>query len=407
MRSESASLAVELPFITRMPWHHRRLVDHLGRLQRGTLQVQFGDFAPFTLRGNEAGPEASILVRHPAALLRRLFWRGDLGFAEAFMAQEWDSPHPARLLELLALNADALAASGSRHGLAQLLVGARHWLNRNTRRGSRRNIAAHYDLGNDFYARWLDPGMTYSAAAFDRGGSLAEAQQRKYQRMLELIDAAPGAHILEIGCGWGGFAEHAARQGYRVTGITLSAEQLAFARERIARAGLRERVTLALCDYRDLEGQFDHVVSIEMFEAVGREYWSGYFETLQARLRPGGRAALQVITIDETRFDAYATNPGGFIQSYIFPGGMLPTRRHLREYAAAAGLEPGHEIAFGLDYADTLAQWDCAFARQTEWLDAHGYDERFRRMWHYYLAFCEAGFRSRHIDVVQTVLHKP
>jgi len=407
MRSQSASLAVELPFIAQMPWHHRRLAEHLARLECGSLQVQLGEFAPFTLRGSDPGPAASILVRRPGAILRRLFWRGDLGFAEAFMAGEWDSPNPAKLLELFARNRAALAASGSRHGIAQMLVGARHWLNRNTRRGSRRNIAAHYDLGNDFYAQWLDPSMTYSAAVFEPGDALVEAQQRKYRRMLNLINPAPGAHILEIGCGWGGFAEHAARLGYRVTGITLSAEQLAYARERIARAGLQDRVSLELRDYRDLDGEFDHIVSIEMFEAVGQAYWPGYFETLHARLRPGGRAALQVITIDEARFDAYATNPGGFIQTYIFPGGMLPTKRHLRDLAAGSGLSVGGEIAFGEDYADTLARWHCSFGRRTDWLEQHGYDARFRRMWRYYLAFCEAGFRAGQIDVVQTVLHRP
>jgi len=389
-----------------MPWHHRRLIEHLARLQRGSLRVQLGGFAPFTLNGSEPGPAASILVRRPGALLRRLFWRGDLGFAESFMAGEWDSSNPAKLLELFAVNRAALAATESRHGLAQLMIGARHWLNRNTRRGSRRNIAAHYDLGNDFYAQWLDPSMTYSAAVFEAGDTLRAAQQRKYKRMLSLIDPAPGAHILEIGCGWGGFAEYAAREGYRVTGITLSVEQLNYARERVARAGLQDLVTLELRDYRDLDGHFDHIVSIEMLEAVGQAYWPGYFEALHKHLRPGGRAALQVITIDEARFDEYASNPGGFIQTYIFPGGMLPTKQHLRDLGGLSGLSPGDEIAFGRDYADTLAQWHCNFDRKTDWMERHGYDARFRRMWRYYLAFCEAGFRAGQIDVVQTVLHK-
>jgi len=406
MHSQSASLVVELPFLARMPWPHRRLVEHLARLQYGSLRVQLGDFSPFTLRGSEPGPAASILVRRPAALLRRLFWRGDLGFAEAFMADEWDSPNPATLLELFAINRAALAATGSRHGAAQLMIGARHWLNRNTRRGSRRNIAAHYDLGNDFYAQWLDPSMTYSAAVFEPGDTLSAAQRRKYARMLSLIDPAPGAHILEIGCGWGGFAEYAAREGYRVTGITLSAEQLSYARKRIARAGLQDLVTLELRDYRDLDGQFDHIVSIEMLEAVGQAYWPGYFEALCRHLRPGGRAALQVITIDEARFAEYAATPGGFIQTYIFPGGMLPTKQHLRELGGLSGLSLDEEIAFGTDYADTLAQWRCRFERKTDWMARHGYDARFRRMWRYYLAFCEAGFRARQIDVVQAVLHK-
>ena len=407
MSYSTASLAVKVPAVEQLPWHQRRIVDHVARLRRGRLEVAFGASHRLQIEGREPGPSAAIVIHRPAALLRRLFWRGDLGFAEAYIAGDWESPEPAVLLELLALNLDAFAASESRHRLVQVLVGAQHWLNRNTRRGSARNIAAHYDLGNEFYARWLDPGMSYSSAMFDRCGSLADAQERKYERMLALIDPAPGDHILEIGCGWGGFAEYAARRGLRVTGLTLSREQLDYARRRIDAAGLGERVDLRLCDYRDVDETFDHVVSIEMFEAVGREYWATYFAALARRLRPGGRAALQVITIDEAHFAAYAANPGGFIQTYIFPGGMLPTRTHLRRLAGAAGLCPGPSAAFGIDYADTLAHWDDAFVRSTDWLEQHGYDARFRRMWRYYLAFCEAGFRARHIDVVQCVFGRP
>ena len=286
-----------------------------------------------------------------------------------------------------------------------MMVGARHWLNRNSRRGSRRNIAAHYDLGNAFYAQWLDPTMSYSAAVFDpaMGSSetLADAQQRKYARIFELIDPAPGETVLEIGCGWGGFAEYAARRGVRVIGLTLSSEQLAYAEARMQRNGLADRVDLRLCDYRDFAGQVDHIVSIEMFEAVGQEYWAGYFETLSRCLRPGGRVALQVITIDEAYFSAYAANPGGFIQTYIFPGGMLPTQAHLRRLGEQAGLCAGAQQGFGIDYADTLAHWHRAFDAKADWLSEHGYDEGFQRMWRYYLAFCEAGFRARLIDVVQ------
>ncbi len=407
MRNQSASIAAQRPFLAELPWHHRRLVDHLSRLRRGTLQVQLGDAAPFTLRGSEDGPAAAIHIKRPAVLLRRLFWRGDLGFGEGFVARDWDSPEPARLLELLALNLDAYSGTESRHGIAQMLVALRHRLNRNTRSGSRRNIAAHYDLGNDFYAQWLDDSMSYSSAVFEHGDSLAAAQARKYERMLALIDPQAGEHILEIGCGWGGFAEYAARRGMRVTGLTLSQEQLDFARQRIKRAGLSHLVDLRLCDYRDIDRTFDHIVSIEMFEAVGQDYWAGYFDVLQRSLRPGGRAALQVITIDEDLFDAYASNPGGFIQTHIFPGGMLPTKQHLKALGCAAGMRLGSLRAYGIDYAETLAQWHTTFDRCTAWLEQHGYDERFRRMWRYYLAFCEAGFRARHIDVVQCVLEKP
>jgi cyclopropane-fatty-acyl-phospholipid synthase len=408
MRSRSGLLAADLPALARLSWCQRRIVEHLHRLRRGRMRVSFGAGKSFDLTGAEPGPSADLRIRRPGALLRRLIWRGDLGFGEAYIDGDWESTDPAALLELFALNLDdAYKESEARHWLTQTAVGLQHWLNRNTRGGSRRNIAAHYDLGNDFYAQWLDPGMTYSAGVFAAGDTLQQAQDRKYQRMLELVDPRPGQHVLEIGCGWGGFAEYAARRGLRVTGLTLSAQQLDYARQRIARAGLQDRVELRLCDYRDFDGRVDHIVSIEMFEAVGRAYWTPYFETLARCLRRGGRAVLQVITIDEARFDEYVANPGGFIQRYIFPGGMLPTKTHLSTHAGAAGLQVGRTIAFGLDYAETLARWTKAFDACGDWLAAHGYDERFQRMWRYYLAFCEGGFRARHIDVVQTALTKP
>jgi len=406
MSSQTASLAIDLPAIETMPWYQRRLIDQLRRLQRGALEITLPGHPSFRIQGAAPGPSADITVVRPGAVLRRLFWRGDLGFAEGYMAGEWESRDPAVLLELFAVNLDAYAESDSRHGLARFMARVRHRLNRNSLRGSRRNISAHYDLGNDFYTQWLDESMTYSAALFDRGGSLTRAQERKYQRMLDQIDPKPGEHILEIGCGWGGFAEYAARRGMRVTGLTLSEEQLCFARRRIAAAGLADRVELKLCDYRDFDQTVDHIVSIEMFEAVGQEYWQGYFATLIRCLRPGGRVALQVITIDEAHFQQYAENPGGFIQTYIFPGGMLPTKGHLEQLSHGSGLRWRGMYSFGIDYADTLARWHQRFNRCTEWLEGHGYDRRFRRMWRYYLAFCEAGFRARQIDVVHCVMER-
>ena len=406
MNPQTASLAIDLPAIERMPWYQRRLIEQLRRLQRGCLEITLPDHPPFRIQGAAPGPSADIQVLRPGAVLRRLFWRGDLGFAESYMTGEWESRDTAALLELFAVNLDAYAESDSRHRLAQVMATIRHRLNRNSLRGSRRNIASHYDLGNDFYAQWLDSSMTYSAALFDRGGSLTDAQERKYQRMLDQIDPQPGEHILEIGCGWGGFAEYAASKGMRVTGLTLSKEQLFYARHRVARAGLADMVEFRLCDYRDFDQTVDHVVSIEMFEAVGREYWPDYFSTLTRCLRPGGRAALQVITIDEAHYQQYADNPGGFIQTYIFPGGMLPTKGHLEQLSSDSGLAWRGMHSFGDDYAQTLAHWHKRFNRCTEWLEAHGYDRRFRRMWRYYLAFCEAGFRARQIDVVHCVMEK-
>ncbi len=407
MSSQTGSLSLDLPALARLPWHQRRLVDRLARLRRGHLRLTLGPDLAFKLQGSDPGPDAQMLIRRPGALLRRLMWRGDLGFAEAFIAGDWDSEDPAALLELFALNIDAFRESSARHRLAQARLGLQHRLRRNSRRGSRRNIAAHYDLGNDFYAQWLDPSMTYSSALFaDPGQSLAQAQQHKYQRMLSMLDARPGDRILEIGCGWGGFAEYAARRGMHVVGITLSREQLAYAHARIARAGLSDLVELRLCDYRDFAGSVDHVVSIEMFEAVGQEYWEDYFDKLAGQLRPGGRAALQIITIDEARFEQYAASPGGFIQTYIFPGGMLPTRAHLRRLATRSGMTVADLRDFGRDYAETLQHWHAAFRRCTRWLEENGYDARFRRMWRYYLAFCEGGFRSGQIGVVQCMLRK-
>lgn len=409
MQPETATLTIESPLSRGLPLPQRLLVRRLARIRRGQLRLRI---AGHTLQiGSRAGGrQADMAVRRPMALLWRLARRGDLGFAESYVAGDWDSDDPATLLQLLAENLDELFAVAQRSGIVRLLGGLRHRLRRNSLRGSRRNIAAHYDLGNDFYAEWLDRSMTYSAGLFDRsrpgGGSLEDAQAHKYERMLALIDPAPGDTILEIGCGWGGFAEYAAAHGYRVIGLTLSKEQLAYAQARVERAGLAEYVDLRLCDYRDFEERVDHIVSIEMFEAVGREYWDSYFGRLARCLRPGGRAALQVITIDEARFADYAANPGGFIQRYIFPGGMLPTKTHLRELTSAAGLRLSVQQDFGEHYADTLAHWLRRFNAKTAWLEAHGYDARFRRLWRYYLAFCEAGFRARRIDVVQVALRK-
>ncbi|MCB1801446.1 MAG: class I SAM-dependent methyltransferase [Gammaproteobacteria bacterium] len=409
MNSESASIAIEAPSPARLSWSARRLVALFQRLRYGRIELGV-DGQRVRLDGSGDGPAARISIQRPGRLLRRLFWRGDLGFAEGYIDGDWTSDDPAALLYLLAVNLEAYEQGDRRGPAARVLSALQHRLNRNTRGGSRRNIAAHYDLGNDFYARWLDAGMTYSSALFDGAPDCTDldaAQQRKYARMLALTGAKPGETILEIGCGWGAFAEYAARRGHRVIGLTLSREQLAYARDRIARAGLAGLVDLRLCDYRDFDGHVDHIVSIEMFEAVGREYWHTYFATLQRCLRPGGRAALQVITIDESLFDAYVANPGGFIQRYIFPGGMLPTKSGLGELARQAGLQAGARHAFGIDYAATLAHWHTRFNTQTTWLDAHGYDDRFRRMWRYYLAFCEAGFRAGQIDVVQCALQKP
>jgi cyclopropane-fatty-acyl-phospholipid synthase len=382
------------------------LLERLAKLEHGVLQVSFDNGGRHVLEGDHPGPGSELQVHRPVALARALALRGDLGFAEAYMRGDWSSRDLPGLLYLFSVNLEAYERDQRRSLPVRLMTRLQHLLRRNSRRGSRRNIAAHYDLGNDFYARWLDGSMSYSSAVYDRSFDLARAQERKYELILAQLDPEPGEHILEIGCGWGGFAEYAARQGMLVTAVTLSQEQYDYAARRIRAAGLQDQVELRLADYRTLQGQFDHIVSIEMFEAVGQEYWATYHEVLNRCLKPGGRVALQVITIRKDLFETYRRESGGFIQRYIFPGGMLPTENHLCELARESGLEPLAMERYGEHYADTLADWGEAFNAQTPWLEEHGYDVRFRRMWRYYLAFCEAGFRDGRIDLVHLCLHK-
>jgi len=321
------------------------------------------------------------------------------------MSGDCDCPDLAALVELATVNDAAL----SRVLQGKLLYKAArrlwHVLRRNSRRGSRRNIAHHYDLGNAFYARWLDPTMTYSAAVYERANDdLATAQLRKYERICRLLDLRPGMQVLEIGCGWGGFAEHAARNfGVEVTGITLSRAQHDYARERAERAGLADRIKIKLQDYRDVIGRFDRIASIEMFEAVGEAYWPVYFDRVRALLAEGGRAALQIITIADSRFEAYRRNPD-FIQKYIFPGGMLPSPTVLKQLVQRAGLAWREDAGFALDYAHTLTRWRERFLASWPDIQSLGFDERFRRMWDYYLCYCASGFRHGAIDVRQIAL---
>jgi cyclopropane-fatty-acyl-phospholipid synthase len=286
-----------------------------------------------------------------------------------------------------------------------LLNFAAHLLHRNSRTGSKHNILAHYDLGNAFYSRWLDPSMTYSSARFERPGqSLPEAQRNKYASLARQIDLRRDDHVLEIGCGWGGFAEFAAGEiGAKVTGITISPAQHEFARKRLFEQGLAERADIRLVDYRDVRGQFDRVASIEMFEAVGEEYWPTYFSKIREVLSPGGRAGLQIITIRDELFEHYRSR-ADFIQKYVFPGGMLPSELRLKEETDRAGLEWGDIVRFGQNYADTLAEWARRFENAWDDIRGLGFDERFRRLWRFYLGYCEAGFRMERTNVVQLSL---
>lgn len=334
---------------------------------------------------------------------------GGNAFAETYLAGRWESSDLTALLILAAHNQAVLEKSFYGSKWWQLLFRLRHLLRGNSRSGSKRNILAHYDLGNDFYRLWLDPSMTYSSAWFadQYEQSLQAAQQMKYERILQWLNVKPDLHVLEIGCGWGAFAEYAARtRGCRITGISLSPAQIEYARARIARSGLAERVDLKLCDYRDIEGKFDAIVSIEMFEAVGERYWPAFFTTLNRALPRGGVAVIQTITIADQRFERYRTT-SDFIQQYIFPGGMLISPNRLKAESEQGGLNILDSFTFGMDYAETLKRWLKSFTEQESAIRALGFDTRFIRLWRFYLAYCIAGFISRTVDVGQYVLEAP
>ena len=396
-----------LPLTADMPAAARQGLRLLQRLQHGTLHLELPDGKVLQL-GRGQHPHASMRLhnwRVFAAVLRS----GDIGLAEGYIAQDWSTPHLADLLRLLMANRDALESLVYGGWWGRLAYRLRHLLNRNTRAGSRRNIHAHYDLGNDFYKLWLDPSMNYSSAWFqgDLQGDLTEAQHAKVRRALHSAGVQPGQRVLEIGCGWGALAEMAAGEFQaQVTGVTLSTEQLAWGQQRMQAAGVAPQVDLRLQDYRDIQdAPFDAICSIEMVEAVGQAYWPSYFGSVARLLKPGGRACIQSIVIDDALFERYVQG-SDFIQQYIFPGGCLPSPARFRAAAQAAGLRVVEEFAFGRDYAETLRRWHQRFAQQRSKVQAQGFDARFQRTWEFYLAYCEAGFDARSIDVVQYTLIK-
>jgi cyclopropane-fatty-acyl-phospholipid synthase len=367
-----------------------RLIDPQGRVQ---------DFGP----GGEPQVSLQLASWDPITALMR---RGDVGFAQAWIDGEWTTDNLTGLIMLASLNRSVLESAVFGTWFGQLLDRLRHLILRdNSLAGSRRNIAAHYDLGNAFYALWLDETMTYSSACFqgDANRSLADAQRAKYALALERTAASREARLLEIGCGWGGFAETAARAGHHVTGLTLSREQHAWAQSRLRKVGLDAKADLRLQDYRDTKGQFDAIVSIEMFEAVGERWWATWFAAVARLLAPGGRAVVQTITIRDDRFQRYRRTMD-FIQTHIFPGGMLPSPSVFEREAARAGLRVVEQHAFGTDYAKTMALWHQRFLDCLDSLPGLGFDDRFVRMWRFYLSYCEAGFRTGDTDVIQFVL---
>ena len=376
-------------------WRAALLGRILSRLRYGRLLCTTPEGESLEQRGPLPGPEAR-LVLHRWRAVRALLLGGDEGFADGFLRGDWSSPDLASFLTLAAQN----FSNAHKPPLPlRLLHRLRHALNSNSRAGSRRNIMAHYDLGNDFYAAWLDPQMLYSSALYRHPGeSLDAAQLHKLGLIADWLDIHPNSTVLEIGCGWGALAKLLGSAGARVTGLTLSPAQLAHARTCIAAAGLEGRVALALRDYRDETGHYDRIVSVEMLEAVGEAYWPVYFQSLRERLKQGGKAVLQVITIDAARFSGYRANPD-FIQRRVFPGGMLPAKGHIATHAQAVGLRPGRVKSFGDSYALTLAAWRTRFLAAWPALAQMGFDERFKRLWLYYLCYCEAGFRAGIIDV--------
>lgn len=395
-----------LPELTaELPRAARRVLTLLRHLRHGSLDIQTPDGEQLHF-GQEQQPRAAIRITD-WAVCEAALKSGDVGFAESFMAGHWTSPDLSALLELLIRNRTELEALFYGGFWGGLLYRVRHALNRNTRTGSRKNIQAHYDLGNEFYRLWLDPTMNYSSAWFEgaKSGDLVQAQQAKMRRALAEAQVAPGSRVLEIGCGWGAVAEVAARDfSAHLTGVTLSTEQLAWAQDRLATAGLS--ADLRLQDYRDIADEpFDAVVSIEMFEAVGREYWDGYFRTVADKLKPGGRACIQSITIRDDLFERYVRSTD-FIQQYIFPGGLLPSPSQFRLHAERAGLKVVNELAFGADYAETLRRWRETFLRHDGRVRELGFDTRFMRLWEFYLAYCEAAFAAGNTDVMQFTLVK-
>lgn len=372
----------------------------LARTRFGRLALTLPSGRTIDVAGNEPGPAASLrlLSWRP---LRRLVLQGDLGLALAFRDGEWECPDLPALFEFGMANESSWGSLFKGRGPARWLTRLLHLARSNSRRGSRHNIAFHYDLGNAFYKLWLDDSMLYSSAIFSGAAddTLEAAQARRVEAIVEMLETPPGADVLEIGCGWGMLAASLAlRHQAHVTGLTLSSEQLAFARERAQSWGVAERLDLRLQDYRDVQGRFDRIVSIEMIEAVGEAYWPTYFATLRERLKPGGVVVLQAITIADKHFSDYRRGVD-FIQHCIFPGGMLPSPRVLREQARHAGLVIEASRCFGMDYARTLAQWRRRFLEAWPQIELLGFDAAFKRLWTYYLSYCEAGFRAGRVDV--------
>lgn len=382
-----------------------RIVDQLDqRLLIGGIEANLPNGSRRRVGFHAPGPVAAVDITSWRALVR-LATSGSVGWYKAWAAGEWTSPDPVPLFELFAANAVSLRDTARAKGPARWINAAAHRLRDNAPGQARDNIAAHYDLGNDFYAAWLDPSMTYSAARFAPGDDLETAQRRKVAALLDRLDLRPGQRLLEIGCGWGTLAIEAAKRGVAVVGLTLSTEQKNWVDEKIAGSNLVDRVDIRLQDYREMSEEFDAIASVEMVEAVGKRWWPAYLDSIARNLKPGGMAALQFISIDHRLFPRYAAS-ADFIQAYIFPGGMLLDEPRFEVLAKERGLSWRDRDGFGFDYAETLRQWRERYDRAVAEGHLDEFGEAFHNLWRYYLMYCEGGFRGRGIDVAQVTLTK-
>ncbi len=392
---------------SRLPRYFAQVFDTAKKANNGRLDFVMPDGRRFRAESSKYGPVAELVIHNPDSFAR-LVREGDLGFCDAYLDGWWSSPDLQALMDFLHMDNEDVYDGFPGMALVRVYERLRHWMNGNSRKQAKKNISYHYDLGNAFYRLWLDDTMTYSSALFATGQeSLEKAQTAKYSSMIDQMGVKPGDHLLEIGSGWGGFAEYAARErGLRVTGLTISQEQYNYASDRIEKANLSDLVNFRLQDYRDELGQYDGIASIEMFEAVGERYWPAYFDAVRERLKPGANATLQIITVQDRRFESYRKSVD-FIQKYIFPGGMLPSPGALRAEIERAGLRFMRSIEFGDSYSQTLRRWHDTFNSKWEDVAQMGFDDRFRRMWNFYLTSCAGAFRGGICDVTQITIARP
>ena len=390
-----------------LPRYFARVMGMASSLRYGRIDFVLPDGRKFRAEGQNPGPVAELDI-HNVDLFARLIREGDLGFCDAYLDGWWSTPDLQAFMDFIHADNEDIYDGFPGMGLVRKFEQLRFWLQRNSKEQARKNISYHYDLGNDFYGLWLDDTMSYSSAIFtDPQQSMESAQIEKYKSMVDEMGVKEGDHVLEIGCGWGGFAEYAAAErGLNVTCLTISEEQFNYAVNRIEKAGLSDQVTFKLQDYRDEKGLYDGIASIEMFEAVGEQYWPVYFETVRDRLKPGKTATFQIITVAHRRWKVYKRGVD-FIQKYIFPGGMLPSPVVLREQIEKAGLAVEKSVEFGKSYDITLRRWHETFNEKWDQIAALGFDERFKRMWNFYLTSCAATFDSGNCDVTQITVRKP